>query len=262
MLTGYPDRDPVFVYGAYTDYVSPWALVCYLVAALCYRRRTGKGVYLDHSQYEAALAFLSPAILDYIVNGRIMNRLANRDPGAAPHGAYPCKGEDRWVAIAVTTDEEWENFCEVIGRPEWTRTPKFVTLADRKENEDELDRLIGEWTIHYKAEEIMTWMQAKSVAAGIVQTMEDLHNYDLQLKHRNFFVPLQHTEMGTHSYYNEAAHFSKTPVRLTKAAPCLGEDNTFVFKEVLGLTDDDIADLLIKGVITTEYDVPAIASTY
>jgi len=262
MVTGYPDRDPVVVYGAYTDYVSPWSLVSYLAAALCYRRKTGKGVYLDHSQCEAALAFLAPTILDYTVNGRVANRTANRDPIASPCGAYPCKGEDRWIAIAVTTDEEWENFCQVIGGPEWTRDPMFATLTGRKENEDKLDSLIGEWTVHHTPEEIMTWMQAKGVPAGVVQTMEDLHNNDLQLKYREFFVRLNHTEMGTHSYYNEAARFSKTPVRLTKAAPCLGEDNEFVYKEILGMTDDDIADLLIKGVITTEDDIPAIGSTY
>ncbi len=262
MLTGYPDRDPVLVYGAYTDYVSPWSLVSYLAAALCYRCKTGKGVYLDHSQCEAALTFLAPAILDYTANGRVMNRMANRDPIAAPHGVYPCKGEDRWIAIAVTTDEEWENFCLVIGGPKWTRDPMFATLTGRKENEDKLDGLVGEWTVHHTPEEIMTWMQAKGVPAGVAQTMEDLHNHDPQLKSREFFVPLHHTEMETHSYYNEAARFSKTPVQLTKAAPCLGEDNEFVLKEVLGMTDDDIADLLINGVITTEDDIPAISSTY
>ena len=262
MLTGYPDRDPVVVYGAYTDYVSPWSLISYLVAALCYRRKTGKGVYLDHSQCEAALTFLAPAILDYIVNGRVMNRMANRDPNAAPHGVYPCLGEDRWIAIAVTNNKEWEKFCQVIGSPEWTRELKFATLISRKENEDELDGLIGKWTIHHTAERILTNMQANGVPAGIVQTMEDLFNHDPQLKHREFFVRLQHTEMGIHSYYNESARFSKTPVRLTKAAPCLGEDNEFVYKEILGMTDDDIADLLIDGVITTEDDIPAISSTY
>lgn len=262
MLTGDSNRDPALVYGAYTDYVSPWFLICYLIAALCYRRKTGKGMYLDHSQYEAAVTFLAPAILDYTVNGRIMNRMANRDPRAAPHGAYPCKGDDRWVAIAVFTDEEWQNFCQVIGNPEWTRGPKFATLMGRKENEDELDKLVGEWTINYSAEEVMARMQAKGVAAAVVETMEDLFNNDLQLRHREHWVPLEHKEMGRHSYHNEAARFSKTPARLWKAAPCLGEDNEFVYKQILGLTDDDISDLLAEGVITTEADVPSVGSTY
>ena len=262
MLTGDPNRDPALVYGAYTDYVSPWFLVIYLVAALRYRYKTGKGMYLDHSQYEAAVTFLAPAILDYTVNGRIMNRMNNRDPSAAPHGAYPCKGNDRWVAIAVFINEEWQNFCQVIGNPEWTRDPKFATLMSRKENEDELDKLVGEWTIHYTAEEVMTRMQAKGVAAGVVQTMDALFNSEPQLRHREHFVFLEHKEIGRHSYPNEAARFSETPARLCKAAPCLGEDNEFVYKQVLGLTDDDISDLLAEGVITTEADVPVITSNY
>ncbi len=262
MLNGDPNQAPANVYGAYTDYVSPWFLASYLFAALRYRLKTGKGMYLDHSQYEAAITFLAPAILDYTVNGRIMNRMANREPSASPHGAYPCKGDDRWVAIAVFTDKEWLSFCEVIGNPEWTNSPKFATLMDRKNNEDELDKLVGEWTINYTAEEVMTKMQAKGVAAGVVQTMEDLFNNDPQLRLREHFVKLEHGEMGRHSYHNEAARFSITPARLWKAAPCLGEDNEFVYKQILGLTDDDISDLLAEDVITTEADLPVITSNY
>ena len=105
-------------------------------------------------------------------------------------------------------------------------------------------------------------MQAKGVAAGVVQTMRDLVNNDPQLKHREHFVLLEHKEIGPHSYHNQAARFSKTPARVWKAAPCLGEGNEFVYKQILGLTDDDLSDLLAEGVITTEADVPVTASNY
>ena len=260
VLTGDPDREPVMLYDAYTDYITPWYLIINLVAALDRRRKTGEGIYLDHSQYEAALSFLAPAILDYTVNGRIANRMGNRECRAAPHGAYPCRGDDRWVAIAVFTDEEWTSFCEVVGNLEWTSDPKFASLSGRKRSEGELDRLVGEWTVNYTAEQVMTLMQAKGVPAGVVQTTEDLFN-DPQLKHREHFVFLEHKEIGRHAYHNEATRFTQTPPRFWKAAPCLGEDNEFVYKQILGLTDDEISDLLAEGVITTEADVLDISAS-
>jgi benzylsuccinate CoA-transferase BbsF subunit len=246
----------VRINAAYTDFISPWYLITSVVAALLYRRKTGKGMYLDQSQLEAGVTFLGPAILDYAVNGRILGRSGNRDPYAAPHGAYPCSGLDRWVTIAVFTDEEWRAFCQVIGNPEWTKDPRFATILARKENEDELDRLIGEWTKDYTAEQIMAMMQDAGVPAGLVETPEDLFN-DPQLKHREHFRFLEHKVIGRHAYNAPAYRLSKTPNHIWKSGPCLGEDNEYVYKEILGFSDDEIADLLIGGVITTETDMPA-----
>jgi len=254
-LTGRPDGEPEMPPLAYTDWIAPWYVVTALIGALLRRRKTGRGMYLEQSQYEAGVAFLAQGILDYTVNGRIMNRMANRDPYAAPHGVYPCKGEDRWCAIAVFTDEEWKAFCEVIGNPAWTKGAKFATLPGRKQNEDELDRLIAEWTVNYTAEEVMTLMQAKGIPAGVVYTIGDVFSCP-QMKHRQHFVCLDHPVIGRHAYHNEAIRFSKTPQDFYKAAPCLGEDNEYVYKEVLGLSDDEVADLLVEGVITTDADLP------
>ena len=254
-LTGRPDGEPEMSPLAYTDFIAPWYAVTALIAALIRQRKTGKGMYLDQSQYEAGVAFLAQGILDYTVNGRVANRIANRDPYAAPHGVYPCKGEDRWCAIAVFTDEEWGAFCKVIDNPELSKDSKFATLLGRKQNEDELDRLIAEWTIDYTAEEVMTLMQANGIPAGVVYTIGDVFN-DPQMKHRKHFVYLDHPVIGRHAYHNEAIRFSKTPQDFRKPAPCLGEDNEHVYKEILGLTDDEISDLLIEGVITTDADLP------
>ena len=140
-LAGWPDRDPAMLYGAYTDWFTPRYAVTVLIAALDRRRKTGQGMYIDHAQYETAIHFLEPIVLDYTVNGRVFTRNGNYDPYAAPHGAYRCRGEDRWVAIAVTSDEEWQGLCRVLGEPEWTREERFATLSGRLTNHAELDRL-------------------------------------------------------------------------------------------------------------------------
>ena len=157
-ITGWPEREPVTPYGAYSDFVNPPNGFAAIVAALEYRRRTGKGQHLDLSQYEGAMHYKAPVIMDYLVNGRITIRNGNRDEVYVPHGVYPCKDEVRaltgpgesWCAIAVTTDEEWEALCDAMGSPAWTQEARFATFANRKENEDELDSLLGEWTAQYQ----------------------------------------------------------------------------------------------------------------
>ena len=113
-LTGWPDRSPVNPYGAYTDSIAPRFAIASILAALDQRRRTGQGTHLDMSQLEAALHFSAPFLLDYAVNRRDQSRMGNRDPGAAPHGVYPCQGDDRWIAIACFTDEEWEHLRRLM----------------------------------------------------------------------------------------------------------------------------------------------------
>ena len=145
-LISWPDRAPSGAYGPFTDYIAPQFNTICLIAALDYRRRTGKGQYIDQSQHEAAMQVISPLILDYTVNQRDIAPCGNRLSYAAPHGIYRCKGEDRWCAIAVFTDEEWASFCKVIGKPALAKDPRFATLLKRKENEDALDKLVEAWT--------------------------------------------------------------------------------------------------------------------
>ncbi len=247
-ITGWPDREPIGPDGPYTDYIAPRFTAPAVLAALDYRRRTGKGVYFDMSQYENGMHFLAPLILDYVVNRRVANRMGNRSSRAAPHGAYRCRGEDRWCAIAVFTNEEWRILCRAIGNPAWTDSPRFSTLQARKENEDELDRLVEEWTVNHPAEEVMTMMQAVGVGAGVVQTGKDLLEHDPQLRHRHFFWELDHPEIGKYRARGPAFVLSKCPCELQRA-PLLGEHNEYVLKELLGMSDDEIAGLVIEGVI-------------
>lgn len=258
-LTGWPDRDPLPVFNNYSDFISPYYLVTALIAALLYKRKTGKGMYLDQSQVEVGINFLAPALLDYMANGRIACRMGNRDPYMAPHGVFPCRGDDRWVAIAVANEKEWQALRTVMGNPDWIKDPKFSTMPARKENEDDLERLIGEWTQTHTAEQIMQMLQEAKVPAGVVNTAEDLFS-DLQLKHREHFRFLEHKVIGRHAYHSPAYRLSKTPCAIRKPSPCLGEDNEYVYKDILELSDDEIADLLIEGVITTETDIPEVLS--
>lgn len=246
--TGWPDREPAWI-AAYTDFIAPRYNILALLGALEYRRRTGKGQFLDMSQYECGVQFMAPLILDWVVNKREANRMGNQCAYAAPHNAYRCRGEDRWCAIAVFTNEEWENFCRAIDNPALAEDPRFATLLARKENEEELDRLVNEWTRTRTAEEVMNIMQAGGVAAGVVETSEDQMEYDPQLRHRHYFHELVHQDGGMYRSH-VGAHFllSKETYEL-KRDPFVGEHNDYVFKQLLGMSDKEIADLVKEGVI-------------
>ena len=252
-LAGLPGRDPVGVYGAYTDFVAYQFGVISIMAALDYRRRTGKGQHIDQSQYESSLQFQSPLILDYCANGRVRKPEGSRHPWAAPHGVFPCRGKERWVAITIFTDEQWRDLCRVMGRvsgnPAWIEDERFATMLDRKKNEDELESLIGSWTIAHTPEEVMEMLQKEGVAAGVVKTGADLHA-DPQLAHRRHFRTLDHPEMGENDLYQSTPfRLSRTPGNVSKPAPCLGEDNAYVYTEILGLSDEEFVSLMAEGVI-------------
>lgn len=246
-ITGWPDRVPVGPKGPYPDFIASRLGVMSIMAALDYRRRTGKGQYVDISQYEGAVFFQSPLVLDYFVNGRIAKATGNQCDYAAPHNAYQCQGADRWVALGVFNDKEWESFCKVIGNPAWTKDPKFTTLLGRKEHEDEMDVLITKWTMTKTAEDVMTMMQAAGIGAGIVQNPEDILEKDPHLKERRLHQELEHPEIG--KYFGSRPDFilSKASAELRRA-PLLGEHTEYALKEFVHLTDEQIVELVMEGV--------------
>jgi benzylsuccinate CoA-transferase BbsF subunit len=246
-IAGWPDRDATGL-DSYTDFISPHFNALAILAALDYRRRTGQGQYLDLSQYEDCIHFMAPLALDYTVNGRIDKRAGNRVNDAAPHGAFRCLGDDRWCAIAVSTDTQWNSFVRVIGEPPWTGDSRFATLLGRKQNEDELDKLVEEWTIAHCAEEVMMHMQSAGVPAGVVQTAPEVLDQDPQFAHRHFFWEVDHPEVGKYRAPRPAFILSKSPCEV-KRAPLLGEHNEYVLKKILGLPDEEIAELVIEGVV-------------
>jgi crotonobetainyl-CoA:carnitine CoA-transferase CaiB-like acyl-CoA transferase len=247
-FTGWPDREPSGIWGAYNDFIAPRFGGLALMAALSYKKRTGKGQYIDASQFEAGALFLSPPIMDYCVNRRIQTRNGNRVPYAAPHGAYRCKGSERWIVIAVTNDERWEAFKGVLGEPEWSKDPKFSTLITRKENEDELDKLIGEWMEDKVAEDVMESMQQAGIPAGVVWNPVDLLS-DPQLKHRGHYVVVEgHPIIGPLTHDASQIHLSKTPPEVGRFYGPMGHDNEYVYSEVLGMSADEISDCMSEGV--------------
>lgn len=247
-LTGWPDGEPIGPYSAYSDFIDWSYLLVSILTALDYRQRTGLGQYIDQSQFESALHFLSPAILDYESNHRVATRIGNRNPYAAPHGAYRCSGEDRWCVIAATTEEEWERFCRIVDNPALSAEDRFRTLSGRKQHEDELDRHIETWTIAHRAEDVMEKLQAAGVPAGVVQNAEDLFG-DPQLNHRGHFASLDHPEMGRYHIATSVFHLSRCDNAPRTPAPLMGEHNERVLKEFLKLDDDEIEALIEQGAL-------------
>ncbi len=248
-LIGWPDGEPLPVgVSAYTDCIAPRFAAAALVAALDYRGRTGKGQLLDVSQFETGIYFMLPAVLDYIANGREPSRAGNAHPYAVPHDVYPCQGEDTWCTIAVFNDEQWQNLCHAMGRQEYLNDPRFDTFLNRKKNEDEINRLISEWTVHFTPQEVMERLQSAGGPAGIVEKSVDVVN-DPQLRHRNLLWPLEHTEMGLFNHLGSSVELSKTPARAQMPSPRLGEHTEHVCSKILGMSDEEFFDLLTSGVL-------------
>jgi len=246
-IVGWPDRAPVPPSTYYTDQLSPMYGSLAIMAALDYRRRTGKGQYIDHAQIEAGLNYVTPLILDYQANQRELALKGNKCDHAAPHGIYKCQGDDRWVAIAVMTDEEWQSFGKAIGSPDWTKDPRFATTTGRVENSDELDRLVEAWTVNFTPEQVQKTLQEAGVGAGLVANACDLDK-DPQLNHYNFYRELDHPYMGKLRYYHP------DPIKLSAAEPdirrpvLVGEHTDYVCEEILGMSRDEIDRMRQKGV--------------
>ena len=247
-LIGHAGGTPQILYGPYIDYIAVTYGAVAVLAALDYRDRTGKGQYIDLAQYESGLQFLGPILLDYKVNGRVAGRNGNRDPHAAPHGAYPCKGQDSWCVLSVFSEEEWKSLCRVMGNPPWALDGRLATLQGRKENEEELDRRIGLWTSQCTSREVVERLQNAGVRAGVVNTMKDLFS-DPQLAHRAQWVRLEHLEIGKMSYQSPPFVLTGTPGGPQRADPLLGEHNAYFYQEILGLSREEYRSLVSEGVI-------------
>lgn len=247
-LCGWGDRAPAGPFGAYTDYVAPRFTAAAILAALDHRRRTGEGQYIDQSQAESALHFLTPALLDYSVNGRVAGRVGNYDPGYAPHGVYPAAGDDRWVAIACGTDNHWRSLCAAMERPDLHGDSRFATFDDRQENRAEVDAIVAEWSAKLDRHEIESMLQERGVPASAVQDSADCVG-DSQLKHRGHFVELAHPTLGKTVVEGTRFHLSRTGAIVERAAPTLGQHNSYVMEKILGYSEQQITGLVADGVL-------------
>ncbi|HEY7294260.1 MAG TPA: CoA transferase, partial [Dehalococcoidia bacterium] len=247
-LTGWPDRAPAGPYAAYTDFIAPRFLATSLMAALDHRRRTGEGQYIEQSQMEAALHFLAPQLLEYQVSGALPGRMGNESPDAAPHGVYPCQGEDQWCAIAVETDEQWRALRSVLGEPAWMAEPALDGVAGRLAARETIDRELAAWTRERDRYAVMHELQRAGVPAGAVQRSSDLLN-DPQLAHRRYFRPLEHPEMGMVPYEGHQFRIRGYDSGPRRPAPCLGEHTVEVLRDLLGMTDEEIAEVAASGAL-------------
>ena len=247
-LIGEPDGPPYFLYGPYIDFVAVAYGGIALLAALDYRLRTGKGVYIDLSQYEAGLQFLSGALLDYSANGAVAGRDGNRDPQMAPHGCYPSR-DGQWCVISCWDDREWERLCRVADKSQWLSDARFLTVSLRKKHEGELNGLISEWTRNQDVRRLMCRLQSRRVHAAQVNTMRDLFS-DPQIAFRDVWQKQSHPELGDHKYRMVSYDLSETPGSVRGPAPCLGADNEEVFIEWLGLTREKYEELSELGIFS------------
>ena len=255
-FTGWPDRPPTGPAVPYPDMIAPWFSLVSIISALEYRDRTGKGQYLDLSQMEGSIQYLSPQMLDYVINGREGQRHGNFSDEACPHNAYGClapspltgvgrDGGDRWCAISVHSDDEWRAFRRVLGDPAWASEARFATHLSRLKNVDEVDRLVNEWTSKRSAEEVMRVMQEAGVPAAVVANGKDLAE-DPQLQHRGHVVFQDHPGKGRFPY--DAPSFRMSNIAPEwRPAPNLGQHTEQVCREILGLSDEQIKAYTEKG---------------
>jgi crotonobetainyl-CoA:carnitine CoA-transferase CaiB-like acyl-CoA transferase len=233
---------------AFPDYIAPSYGALAILAALHYRARTGKGQYIDISQAETAASMIGAAYLEYLVNAREPQPQGNSSAAFAPHGCYRCKGDDRWCVIAIQTQEEWVRFCELAGHREWLSDHRFSDLAGRLEYRQELDYWIGKWTARYTPHQLMLILQRAGIAAGAVQTAEDLYR-DPHLRERGSAREVFHPKIGPVTRAGPSARAMSSTVARPSFAHVSGEDNETVLGDILGMTRDEIRGLFERQVL-------------
>lgn len=245
-LVGYPDGEPIGPFGPYTDYVGPRFATAALLAAIAEQRRTGKGAQLDIAQVEAGVQFLAPEFAAFFADGEVAAANGNRVPDMAPHGVFRAAGDDRWIAIAVRSDAEWQRLAIHVGGE--ANDPRFQALEGRKLAEDALEAIVNAWTTTKEAQAIEELLQADAVPAHVVANSKDMSN-DPQLRHQHHYVRLPH-DLGGESVI-EASRFrlSETAVGPERAAPTFGRDNDHVLSSLLAYPEDKIAALKERNIL-------------
>lgn len=252
-MSGLPEPFPPAGIGySYLDWFGAYNMATAMLAALHRREVTGLGCHIDASQGETGLYLTGTSVLDHSVNGRRWNRYGNRSPyqPAAPHGAYPTAGTDRWIAISSFSDAHWHALVDTLGEAGLGRDPRFATLTSRIEHHDELDALIGAATLSWEPFALMTELQGRGVPAGVCQTAEDRVESDPQLAHLGWTVELDQADLGRWPVKEHPTSFSESPTYIgglwNRSGPSYGQDTEQVLSELLGL-DAQALDQLRKA---------------
>ena len=248
-LTGYVGGPPMMAGFSYGDPNGGVHATFAVMAALLHREKTGQGQYIDLSQWEAAIMLLPEALMDYSMNGTQPERMGNRDPHMAPHGVFRSKGDDRWVSLSVRDEAEWQRLCEVMGQPELSSDTRFASLVARKENEAALEEIVTAWTRERTADEATQALQNAGIPAYPALDALDMVNSP-HVGARDYFVELEHPEVGTRRHMGIPWTMSRTPCEIRRPAPCLGQDTDAVLTDVVGLSQDEIATLREKDILT------------
>ena len=255
-MSGLPEPVPPAGVGySYLDWFGAYNIATAMISAIYRRQMTGKGTYIDGSQVECGIYLTGSSILNNSANGKRWQRYGNRSPWkpAAPAGAYRCAGDDRWIAITCFTEEEWQAFCLTIGNPSWCNEGRYATLKARLADQDELDRQVSGALADKDAFQLMHALQKNGVPAGVCQTAEDRIDQDPQLKHLGWLTELEHTEMGRWPVIEFPVKLSETPAYMggpiDRGAPCYGEDNDYVYGDILGFSKEEIRSFREEDVI-------------
>ena len=252
LLRGYSDMDPSAVTSVLMgDAASGTQGAFAVLSALHHRRRTGKGQLIELSQAENLIPFMGEAFMDYTMNGRNQSTLGNRHP-VAIQGCYPCLGEDRWVTITIAGDDDWRGLCQAMGDPEWSQESGFRDPIVRYERHNEIDEKISQWTRSLEPQRVMRLLQEKGVAAGPVMDQRDAYA-DPHLNERGAFEEVYQEDTGTHLYPGAPYKMSETPSKIRRGPVRLGEDNEYVYQELLGYSTEEYAVLEEEGHIGMDY---------
>lgn len=246
-ITGHRDGPPAPIRST-ADTLAGVTTVFPILAAMNYRQRTGKGQFIDCSAIEALSICASDILMDYTMNERVRCRDGNRHDFVAPHNCYPCKGKDKWISIVISTEEEWKAFCDTIGNPGWTKDKKFKDGLTRWDNQEDLDRLIGEWTRNFTSYEVMRTLQKAGVAAIPSFTNEELVK-DPHCKERGIFAEVNQPHVGEQIQMGLPWKLSNAPKVPIRPVPLMGEHNAYVFGKLLRMSKEEIEKLEKEEVI-------------
>jgi len=249
-LCGYPDQEPAGTGTNFPDHVpNPTHAAFAILAALRHRRRTGQGQFIDVAQIEPTIALLGPAVMDFTVNGHVAGRVGNQQIAGAPHGVYPARGNDCWIAISAPGETAWRTLLQVLEDPALSQDARFATATARWEHRGPLDAALARITPKHDAHELAGQLQQRGVAAAPVQDAAEVLHRDEQLRSREHWVYLEHPEMGRTVYNALPFRLSRTPVFPHRPAPLLGEHTSEVLQEKLGLAAAEIETLREQGAL-------------
>lgn len=247
-ITGYDDGPAMEPAPAFGDNIAGTSAAFAILSAIYHRDVTGEGQFIDVAMTEALICCIPEAVMEYTMNKEVGSRMGNRDSTMAPHGVYRCQGEDEWIAIAVSNDQEWQTLCQVISKPELVEDGRFRDNLIRWSNQDKLDEIISEWTKDRDKYEVMEMLQEAGVPAGPVLSTKDMLA-DPHLNERGYWVEHEHPGLGKWKLGGPTWKLSETPGGIQRHAPFFGQDNDYVYGELLGISKDEIANLVEKKVI-------------